>query len=85
LYYESLTDEQNNELYSRYFAIGYVMWRCAYDLAYNAAVEVIGEVNRREVVYNDTTYSTLTCELITMHLLLERGYDLTFVPLIKDL
>jgi hypothetical protein len=27
----------------------------------------------------------LTYELITMHLLFERGHQLTFVPLIKDL
>jgi hypothetical protein len=80
LYYESLIDDQVNELYRRWLAIDDV----TYDRAWDLAREVIGMDNRREVYYV-TTYPAITMELIAMHLLFERGHQLTFVPLIKDL
>jgi hypothetical protein len=84
LYYESLTDEQQNELHRRYWAIDRDNRNRSCVLAYNAAYEVIGEDNIQEA-WEVTSYSPITYELIAMHLLLERGHSLTFVPLIKDL
>jgi hypothetical protein len=85
LYYESLTDEQQVELCRRYCAIdNYTLVR-AWDLACNAAIEVIGKDNRYAVFMASPVPEVLTYELITMHLLFERGHQLTFVPLIKDL
>jgi hypothetical protein len=84
LYYESLTCEQWNELYRRWRAIDRDTFNRAWDLARNAAIEVIGVDNRRALWFV-IPYLPLTYELITMHLLFERGYSLTFVPLIKDL
>jgi hypothetical protein len=84
LYQESLTREQRIELSRRYWAIDQDTCKHAYNLARNAADEVIGEDNRLAVCYA-TTYTAITYELISMHLLFERGHSLTFVPLIKDL
>jgi hypothetical protein len=84
LYYESLTDEQWRELVRRYWAIDDYTRDRAYDLARNVVVEVIGEANRLAVLFI-APYLAITYELIAMHLLFERGYQLTFVPLIKDL
>ncbi len=84
LYYESLTDEQKRELWRRHLVINDDVWRSVWTLAEDAATEVTGEDNRR-LIYNYTEYPTITYELIAMHLLLERGHSLTFVPLIKDL
>jgi len=84
LYWESLTYEQKDELYRRWFAIDRETRNRAWDLARNATIEVIGEVNRI-AVYCSTLYPAITYELIAMHLLFERGHSLTFVPLIKDL
>ena len=84
LYEESLTFDQLNELYRRYYAIDDDTWRRAYDLARDAAVEVIGVYNRWAVYYA-APFLGITYELIAMHLLLERGHSLTFVPLVKDL
>jgi hypothetical protein len=57
----------------------------ALDLAEDVAVEVIGLDNWREIWWISPYLTTLTCELISMHLLFKRGHQLTFVPLIKDL
>jgi hypothetical protein len=84
LYYESLTDGQERELSRRYEAIDDNTRNRAWDLAYVATAEVISDDNMCSVYYA-TLYQELTMELIAMHLLLERGYQLTFVPLIKDL
>ena len=84
LYYESLTDEQWEELWSRYDAIDHDTSYRAGKLALNAADEVIDRDNIN-FVYNATSYPAITYELISMHLLFERGHQLTFVPLIKDL
>jgi hypothetical protein len=84
LYWESLTVEQWNELYRRYWAIDYDTYCRAVRLAYDDAIEVIGEDNL-DTVWYVTSFSEITYELITMHLLFERGHSLTFVPLIKDL
>jgi hypothetical protein len=83
LYYESLTLEQKDELWRRWVAIDYYTRIRAWTLAEDAAIEVIGEQNRR--VAHWVSYPDITYELITMHLLFERGHSLTFVPLIKDL
>ncbi len=83
LYMESLTYEQSNELWRRHLVINDDVWRSAWTLAEDAAIEVIGEQNRR--VAHWVLYPTLTYELIAMHLLFERGHSLTFAPLIKDL
>jgi hypothetical protein len=85
LYAESLTVEQRNELYRRYEAIDHDTHDRAWDLAYDAAIEVIGWDNSCAVWYVVPYPEALTGELISMHLLLERGHSLTFVPLIKDL
>jgi hypothetical protein len=85
LYYESLTDEQQVELVRRYCAIDNYTLNRAWDLACNAAIEVIGKDNRYAVWFVVPYPEALTYELIAMHLLLERGYQLTSVPLIKDL
>jgi hypothetical protein len=79
LYYESLTVEQKDELGRRYDAIERATCKRARGLALNAAIEVVGNYA------NWVTHPPITCELIAMHLLLERGYSLAFVPLIKDL
>jgi hypothetical protein len=84
LYYESLTVEQRNELWRRYYAIDDDIHNRAWDLAYDVATEVIGRDNM-SAVWWVTSYSTITYELISMHLLFERGHSLTYVPLIKDL
>ena len=84
LYWESLTYEQKDELYHRWYAIDDDTDERAWGLASDAATEVIGRDNRNVVCYA-TTYSPITMELIAMHILLERGHQLTFVPLIKDL
>jgi hypothetical protein len=85
LYYDSLNYRQSNKLIRRYWAIDDDTRDRAYDLAHNVAIEVIGEDNRRAVFIAALTPTTITMELIAMHLLFERGYQLTFVPLIKDL
>jgi hypothetical protein len=85
LYWESLTREQRIELIRRYGTIDLDTRSRAYDLASNAATEVIGEDNRHAVFMVAPIPTTITVELISMHLLFERGYQLTFVPLIKDL
>jgi hypothetical protein len=84
LYEESLTSEQKDILWRRYFAIDGDTRFSARDLAYDATIEVIGEDNR-SVVWWVSSYPAINTELIAMHLLLERGHQLTFVPLIKDL
>jgi hypothetical protein len=84
LYWESLTREQKYELVRRYDANNYVTRNRAWYLAYNAVVEVIGEDNN-QAVWCAAPFLPLTRELIAMHLLFERGHQLTFVPLIKDL
>jgi hypothetical protein len=84
LYYESLTREQKDELFRRYKDIAYDTRICARELAHNAANEVIGADNMRAVWYV-VPYRSITYELISMHLLFERGHSLTIVPLIKDL
>jgi hypothetical protein len=84
LYWESLTDVQRKELDRRRRAIDDDTRYRAYDLARKAAIEVIGE-NNRLAVCGATSYPAISSELIAMHLLFERGYQLTFVPLIKDL
>jgi hypothetical protein len=94
LYRDSLTDEQKRELWRRYDAIDRDARHRAWTLAEDATIEVIGEDNRRVVWYvvsylpiirDVAPYLPITYELISMHLLFERGYQLTFVPLIKDL
>jgi hypothetical protein len=85
LYFESLTDEQKRELWRRYKAIAYDTRIRAWELARNAAIEVISEDNRLADWFVAQYLGALTCELISMHLLFERGHSLTFVPLIKDL
>jgi hypothetical protein len=84
LYYESITHEQWEELWSRYDAIDHDTFYRAGKLALNAAVEVIDRDNIK-FVYNATSFPDIAYELIAMHLLIERGQSLTFVPLIKDL
>jgi hypothetical protein len=84
LYWESLTDDQRNELVRRYWAIDNDTHNRAYNLARDTVLNVIVGKNR-QAVYNSTQYPAITYELITMHLLFERGHSLTFVPLIKDL
>jgi hypothetical protein len=71
-------------MWRRHLVINDDVWCSAYNLARDAAIEVIGRNNWR-LVYNSTSYPALTYELIAMHLLFERGHSLTFVPLIKDL
>ncbi len=84
LYAESLTDEQKNELLRRYDAIDLVTRERARALAFYAVIEVNG-LDNMLAVCGAAPYSAITMELITMHLLFERGHQLTFVPLIKDL
>jgi hypothetical protein len=85
LYYESLTYDQLKELNCRYYDNDDDDTQIiAYNLAYGAAIEVIG-VDNRSKVYRALQLPAITYELIAMHLLLERGHQLTFVPLIKDL
>jgi hypothetical protein len=85
LYKESLTYEQRIELVRRYCAIDYNTSDRAWDLVYNVAVEVIGADNCWAVWFVAPIPTTITMELISMHLLFERGYSLTIAPLIKDL
>jgi hypothetical protein len=85
LYAESLTDEQKNELSRRYDAIDDDTLNRARNLARNAAIEVIGADNCWAVWFVAPFPTTITYELIAMHLLFERGHSLTIVPLIKDL
>ncbi len=84
LFEESLTIEQRNELIRRNYAIDYETYDRAWDLAYHVTIEVIGEDNKWAVYYVSSNPS-IVYELISMHLLFERGHQLTFVPLIKDL
>ncbi len=84
MYYESLTYEQKDDLDRRWYDIDCDTRIRAWELAYNAAIEVIGEDNMQAVLVI-APYPPLTYELIAMHLLFERGHQLTFVPLIKDL
>jgi hypothetical protein len=85
LYYESLTVEHRNELDFRYEDIGYVTRIRVWDLAEDAVIEVIGWDNWRAVCDVAPYPELITYELISMHLLFERGHSLTYVPLIKDL
>jgi hypothetical protein len=85
LYRESLTREQKHILWRRYDAIDYDTLSRAWDLARDAAFEVIGRVNWWAAWDVVPPYLPITYELIAMHLLFERGHQLTFVPLIKDL
>jgi len=84
LYYDSFTYEQISKFFRRHVDIDDATRKRAYNLALNVAIEVIGE-NNRLAVCGATTYPAISSELIAMHLLLERGHQLTFVPLIKDL
>jgi hypothetical protein len=84
LYFESLTREQRYELNRRYGTIDYDTRIRAWELASNAAIEVIGEDNMLAVWFV-AQYPAITMELIAMHLLFERGYSLTFVPLVNNL
>ncbi len=84
-YYDSLTYEQRIELDRRYYSIDYDTLSRAWTLASNAAIEVIGKDNRSVVFMASPVPEVLTYELITMHLLFERGYSLTFVPLVNNL
>jgi hypothetical protein len=85
LYFESLTSEQKVELRCRYRAINDDSRIRAWELAYNAAIEVIGVDNMWAVWDVAPDPTAITQELITMHLLFEHNHSLTFVPLIKDL
>jgi hypothetical protein len=95
LYCESLTDEQKHILRCRCWAIDNYTRIRAWNLASDAAFEVIGRVNwwaawdvvppYLPIIRDVAPYLPMTYELISMHLLFERGYSLTFVPLIKDL
>jgi hypothetical protein len=85
LYYDSLIYEQKRELWRRWCAIDNYTRNRAWDLARNAAIEVIGWDNCDAVWYVVPYPEALTGELISMHLLFERGHSLTIVPLIKDL
>jgi hypothetical protein len=85
LYYESLTDEQWNELDGRWCVIDWDTKESAWHLARDAAIEVIGRDNWVAVWWVAPIPTTITMELITMHLLFERGYSLTFVPLVNNL
>jgi hypothetical protein len=78
LYFESLTDEQENELIRRYDAIDDDTLNRAMALAYNAAIEVIGKDNCRAVWYVVPYPEALTCELIALHKL-EKPF---FLPLL---
>jgi hypothetical protein len=69
----------------RYYSIDYDTLSRAWTLASNAAIEVIGKDNRSVVFMASPVPEVLTYELITMHLLFERGYSLTFVPLVNNL
>ncbi len=85
LYCESLTVEQQDELDRRWYAIDDDTLNRAMALANKTAIEVIGRDNWRALWFVIPFPTTITYELITMHLLFERGYSLTFFPLIKDL
>jgi hypothetical protein len=85
LYYESLTLKQKNKLRRRKTAIDDDTYNRAWALAYNTATEVIGENNRSVMFMVAPITAPITYELISMHILFERGHSLTFVPLIKDL
>ncbi len=84
LYWESLTVEQRDELYRRYYAIDDDTRNRAWDLAKVVANGVIGRDNMRAIWWV-SSYSQITMELIAMHLLFERGHSLTFVPLVNNL
>jgi hypothetical protein len=85
LYCESLTYEQKNELFHRWCAIDRDTHNRAFVLVHNAVIKVIGVDNRDAVWYAAPYPKTITFELIAMHLLLERGHSLTFVPLVNNL
>jgi hypothetical protein len=78
LYEESLTYEQWNELIRRYEAIDDDTRERAWDLASNAAIEVIGRVNRHAVFMASPVPEVLTFEIIALHEL-EKPF---FLPLI---
>jgi hypothetical protein len=85
LYWESLTDVQRKELCRLYWAIDRDTRDRARDLARDVAIEVIGRNYWMEVFMVSPTPEALTCELIAMHLLFERGYSLTIVPIVNNL
>jgi hypothetical protein len=64
LYEESLTREQRGELWRRYVAIDDDTRDRAWELASDAAIEVIGEVNRRAVWFVAPYPQVITFELI---------------------
>jgi hypothetical protein len=84
LYYESLTVKQKDELDRRYWDIDNKIRVCVWVLARDTAIEVIGRDNW-SAVSDVASLPSITYELISMHLLFERGHSLTFVPLIKYL
>jgi hypothetical protein len=67
LYCESLTDEQENELLRRWYAIDDDTLNRAMALAYNAATKVIGWYNSCAVWYVVSYPTALTYELIALH------------------
>jgi hypothetical protein len=84
LYYESLTVEQQKELDRRYWAIDRDARDRAWYLANSTAAEFIGE-DKKWAVWWVSPFLSTTYELISMHLLFERGHSLTFVPLVNNL
>jgi hypothetical protein len=78
LYYESLTDEQRDILRCRYWAIDNYTLDRAWDLACNAAIEVIGKDNWDAVWYVVSYPEVLTFEIIALHKL-EKPF---FLPLL---
>jgi hypothetical protein len=78
LYYESLTREQQVELIRRYWAIDNYTLDRAWDLAHNAAIEVIGEDNCDAVWWVAPIPEVITYELIALHKL-EKPF---FLPLV---
>ncbi len=64
MYFESLTSEQKVELERRYEAIDLDTSNRSRDLAYNTAIEVIGEDNWLAVLYVTSFPTALTYELI---------------------
>jgi hypothetical protein len=67
LYYDSLTDEQRDELNRRYYVIDYDTRFRAWGLALNAAIEVIGEDNWQAVRNSSPFPQVITYELIALH------------------
>jgi hypothetical protein len=77
-YFESLTDEQNDELVRRYEAIDDNTHDRAWDLAYDATIEVIGWYNSCAVWIFAPYPKVLTFEIIALHKL-EKPF---FLPLL---